>query len=142
MSIDSTYGSDMSCDGDLDPNGAEVDGLTNLAQDLANRLRTPRGGLVDDPTYGLDLSSYIDDQMSARRVAIAANAIDAELVKDERVIRSDTTATFAVDANGLGKLTAFVVVTPSQGPSFKLTISVDNVTIDLLAVDQLASPGI
>lgn len=54
------YGTDLSCVVDLDAGLAEVTGNTLLAQALARRLITPRGGLLDDPNYGYDLTQFLN----------------------------------------------------------------------------------
>lgn len=134
MAVD--YGLDLSCVADLDENGAEVDGITLLAQALLRRLITPRGALIDDPTYGYDLSAVIDEASTPRQQAMIASAIDGELRKDERVLRAVTTLVLSRDLASSYKATATVVITPSAGPTFKLVLGVSSVTVDLLTVTR------
>ena len=53
---------------DLDPYFRVVTGRTAVAQALLRRLVTPRGGLLGEPLYGLDV-----------RAAVTAEVIAAEL---------------------------------------------------------------
>lgn len=131
MATDTTgFGHDLSCAYDLDPNGLEVDGITTLAQALVRRLITVRGDLVGTPDYGLGASSFIDQEMTARQIAILGSSIDQELTKDERVLSSTTTGTFANQV-----FTASTVVLTAIGP-FRLTLAVSDVTVELLAVNR------
>ena len=122
-----TYGHDLACTNDLDPAMLEVDGVAGLAQALYRRIITPRGQLIDDPNYGFDVTQYVNDDVDQTAVSRCAAGVDAEFVKDERVVRSTTTAAFA-----LGVLTVASVVTPSVGPSFRLTVAATAVTTTLL----------
>jgi phage baseplate assembly protein W len=108
---------------------AEVSGRTLLIQAICRRLITPRGALIDDIDYGSDVTRYCNDDIDPRDVGAIAAEIDAEIVKDERVKSSSTTAT--LDDEGM-------LITESQivdlaGP-FKLTLSVTSVTVELLGV--------
>ena len=122
------YGSDLSCLNDLDPSMLETSGLHMLAQALCRRLITPRGTLIDDANYGFDLRQFLGDDLAPADVARISAGVDAELVKDERVAASQTTA-------GLlsGVLTVSTAVTPSSGPNFQLVVAVSAVTVALLS---------
>ncbi len=122
------YGHDLSCISDLTSDMAEVDGRINLGQALARRLQTPRGGLIDDPNYGTDITAEIDNDMDTRAIARIASRVDAECVKDERVFSSKTTASFVS-----GSLTLTIEIVDLAGP-FKLIMLATNVTVELLRV--------
>jgi hypothetical protein len=121
------YGSDLSCVFDLDPAMAEISGRLLLAQACARRIITPRGGLIDDPNYGYDITQFLNDDLSPSDLARIASGIDGELVKDERVFASSTTVNFA-----LNTLTIATTMTPSAGPTFALVLAVSNVTVAIL----------
>jgi hypothetical protein len=121
------YGHDLSCTTDLDPSMLEVDGLQCLSQALFRRIITPRGTLIDDPNYGVDLTGYLNDDLGPADLARIGASVDAEFAKDERVFRSSTTITFL-----LNTLTVASVVYPSSGPSFRLVIGVGSVTAQIL----------
>ena len=84
------YGTDLDCLDDIAENGGEVDGVMCLAQACVRRLITPRGGLIDDPNYGFDVRSIIDQASTKRGQAIIATGVDGEIEKDERVLSSST----------------------------------------------------
>ncbi len=126
------FGTDLSCTSDLDPNAAEVNGTLGLAQALYRRLITARGGLIDDPTYGFDVASMLDDAMTNRQIAVIASMIDSEMRKDQRVLTSKTSGTWTPGAGNAGKYVATSLITSAFGP-FSLVISVSSVTTTLLA---------
>lgn len=121
------YGTDLSCISDLDPSMAEVSGRLLLAQACVRRLTTPRGGLIDDPNYGYDVTQFLNDDLNPADLQRIASAIDAELVKDERVLSSTTQITLISNV-----LTIATQMTPSGGPSFSLVLAVSAVTVSLL----------
>lgn len=123
-------GHDLSCVMDLDPLMVEVDGRLGLAQSIARRLITPRGGLIDDPNYGFDLRVFLngDTDGSKRTIAIMAQGIEAECLKDERVQRATATVTFVA-----GTLTVGINLVDGQGP-FSLVLAISSVTASILKV--------
>lgn len=129
------YGHDLACTSDLTANMAEVDGLTTLVQALYRRLITPRGGLIDDPNYGFDCASLLDEGVTQRTLALLAAQIDAELVKDERVGSSKTTGQFTPGPGNAGRYVASTLVTTATGP-FRLVLSISNVSVEILAVQR------
>lgn len=124
------YGHDLFCTDDIDLQGREVDGLTCLAQALYRRIISPRGSLIDDPNYGFDITRFLDDDMGKDDAARVGAGVDAELLKDERVVRSQTTATLVTG----GVLNLVTVVKPSTGPTFRLVVAATSVTVQLLQV--------
>ena len=146
--INPALGSDLSGVSDLDPTMAEVSGRLCLSQNLARRLITPRGTLIDDPNYGYDLTQYLNADIGPSDIAQIQAGVEAEFLKDERVLDATIVAQFvgptqvqaaltATIANPqpvpLGVLIITATVTDSTGP-FTLVLSVSNVTVTLLAV--------
>lgn len=121
-------GTDLSCVQDMDAAGAEVSGRTCLAQAIARRLSTPRGRLIYDPNYGYDLTGEINDDVSPADIARITSNVNAECLKDERVVSTTVTATFANST-----LVVTIVLTDGQGP-FVLVLAVTSVSVSLLAV--------
>jgi hypothetical protein len=87
-------GVDVSCYPDLDPLGTLVSGNTALAQAIARRLTTPRGGLFYDTNYGTDLRLYLNEGMTNEAQSRIKAAIESECAKDERVSRPPPTSSF------------------------------------------------
>lgn len=126
------YGTDLDGVTDLSPTMAEASGLHMLAQALVRRLITPRGTLIDDANYGYDIRDFLGDDLSPADVGRIGSGVDQELIKDERVLSSQTTVT----PLSTYVLTISTVVTPSQGPSFQLVAAVSAVTVTLLQPTQ------
>src|SRR5438045_1552992 len=110
------FGHDLWLDDDLDMSMREVDGFLCLGQALKRRLQTPRGGLIDDPNYGTDVTGRLNDDVTPRELAQMGSEIDPEFVKDERVLRSTTTVAYA-----LGVATISSIILTNDGP-FRLVL--------------------
>ncbi len=133
-----TFGSDFSAVDDFDGNWTFYDNsfLTPnvesiaLAQALARRYTTPRGGLFYDPMYGYDLRSLVGSSASLAAVQTAAAA---EARKDERVNDCSVVITPTGNFNGeTWKVQINAVTSFSQ--VFQLTLNVSAVTVSLLTV--------
>ena len=120
------YGHDLSLLTDLDPSMLEVDGLRCLAEACARRLQTPRGGLIDDPNYGFDVTGLLNDDLDTRAIAQLGAGVDGELVKDERIVRTTTAVSFV-----RGALMLDIKGLASNGP-FRLVLAASDVTVSIL----------
>ncbi len=123
------FGSCWSCVSDLTMPSTMATGFQVVAEAIARRWQTPRGGLIDDPNYGYDLSDFVNDDLSKEELANIAHQAGAEAEKDERVLSCEVTVTFVTG----GLLTVTGKVTTTQGP-FALVVSVDQVSVSLLQV--------
>jgi hypothetical protein len=126
-------GSDIATFPDLDDLFGPVTGTRAVAEALARRFETPRGGLFYDPDYGLDLRSWLNESLGQtdgelRRIAAA---VEGEATKDERVMLAEAAASF--DAR-TSTLTIAMRCQTGDGP-FRLTLSVDRLTVAILAVE-------
>lgn len=123
------YGSDLSCADDLSPDMAEVDGFSTLAlaQALVRRLDCPRGGLPDDPNYGIDLRSYANRGVTSDDVRALAGAIRSELEKDDRVDGVAVIVMPSTTGQSLAVTLAVTPVDPNLG-GFSLTLAVTSAT--------------
>lgn len=94
------YGSDISCDSDVDLLAREVDGASTLAlaEALVRRLDTPRGSLPDDKDYGISITSHLNRGVTDADVRQLAGQIRAELALDDRV--ASLTVTVAPNSTG------------------------------------------
>lgn len=132
----------------LAPNFGEVAGRTCLAQALARRLITPRGSLIYDPDYGLDLTDEVGDDVTEADVMQLGPQIVTEFRKDERVQDASVTLQF-VGVNQVQQALAGTVTNPNPYPEgvivvaatitdnvgpFAFTLSVTSVTVALLTV--------
>lgn len=124
------FGQSFACVTDLRPNFGVVTGRRLLAEAVARRITTPRGQLIDDPDYGLDVREWLNDAMTPAQIQRLPALVDAELQKDERIVASTTEATFV---NSTLHLT--VTIDDGDGP-FPLTIAVSALTVELLTVGR------
>lgn len=122
------FGSCWSCIDDLVMPSVQVTGFTVVAQAIARRWQTPRGGVIDDPSYGYDLSDFINDDLDKAGLAEIAHYAGAEAEKDERVLSCEVNVTFIS-----GFLTVVGKVTTALGP-FVLVVSVSQINVALLQV--------
>lgn len=81
------YGRDLSCVDDITPELAEVDprSTRGIGEAAIRRLMTPRGGLPDDPDYGLDLRALLNRGVADREAREIAGRIRLEVAKDDRI---------------------------------------------------------
>jgi len=124
------YGSDISCDSDIDPNVAEVDPFSTLAiaQAIVRRLDTPRGSLPDDKDYGIDLRAYANRGVDTNAIESLAGQIRSELENDDRL--GSVSVTVRPDSTGksIGVELAVRPADPQTG-GFGLTLSASSASI-------------
>lgn len=122
-------GATISCLGDLDPMFRMVSGRKALAQEIANRLISPRGSYLPDPSYGFDVRAFLNESVSPREVFAIESGIEAEALKDERIEDADATVTFDEAA---GSVRIDLRLTDAEGP-FDLVIAIDAVNLEILS---------
>lgn len=127
----SPLGQCWSCVSDITSPGYYVSGNRAVAEAIARRLQTPRGGLIDDPDYGFDLTAYVNADISPADIALIQSNVDAECLKDERVAAAVSTVTLLAT----GVLTVVIQLTAGSGP-FTLVLAVSDVTVSLLQPSQ------
>ena len=128
MAANTDFGSDLSCTLDLDPRCVVVTGRRLLAEAIVRRWITPRGGLIDDPNYGTDVTAYLNDDVTPRDIAALQTAMSQEAEKDERVNSCDIS--IAIPPHGTGVYTITAQIHDNDGP-FTLVVSVDTISKDI-----------
>lgn len=129
-----TLGSDYSAVDDFDYNLTFLSGEQEkkaFVQAIARRLGTPRGALFYDRSFGLDMRTFLSENLSPR---IIEGVIDAEVRKDPRVASSTVQATYS---DG-GRLQIDVVIRVKTGDTFPLTFTLSDETRTLV----LARPSV
>ena len=126
MTVD--FGTDLSCTDDLDETMKEISGQDVLAQAIYRRLTTPRGQLIDDPDYGIDVRSFLSRGVDAGKLREIEGTIRQEVLKDERV--ANVTAKATIDYKTYS-ITVSLIVTTGDGP-FRLVFSITADTIEFL----------
>lgn len=123
------FGVDISFLSDLDPNFTLVSGFACLGQDLAHRFETPRGGLFYDGNYGTDIRGRLNEALSPKGQTKLASDIQAECMKDERVLACTARVQLATATS---TLTVTISVNTAAGP-FQFILGVTSVSVTLLA---------
>jgi len=116
---------------DLDPYFGVVTSWRCLGQALGRRLITPRGTLIDDSAYGLDVRSWINGALTPTQVADLEALIADELVADERVETVSVEVSLASQ-----RLTIRAIVDTADGP-FRLVLAIGAVTAEILAAEPV-----
>lgn len=124
-----SLGSDFSGIDDLDFNLSYLEGeeaeQVAFMQAIQRRLSTPRGALWYDESYGLDLRTFLSDNINP---SVAQGVIAAEIRKDERVANAEV----AVIVDDLGKWTINMSVTALTQETFELIFKLDSSKLTLV----------
>ena len=112
-----------------------VTGAELVAQACYRRLITPRGMLATDPNYGLDVAGYAGALGDSASVALPA-MVENELLKDDRVLSVNVTASRAANATAETLTLTIRVQTTDPQISFTLTIGVSDVSVEWLEVNR------
>jgi len=123
------YGSDIDGDVDLSERMDEVDPFSTraISQAIVRRLNCPRGGLPDDPNYGIDLVAKLNTGIVASDLQQLGGQIKNELSKDDRI--AAVIVTLAPNSVG-STLRVELFVTPANSAnSFRLTLNASDAGI-------------
>lgn len=118
---------------DLDPAFGLATGRLQLAQAIGRRITRRRGELGwigDDPDDGMDVRDFLGGDADAASAFQIEAQVEAEAMRDERVLAAKATATITD-----GTLTISLRLADADGP-FRLVLAVSAVTVDLLKVFQ------
>lgn len=127
----SSLGVDYHCITDLDASLSLVYGNTALGQSTARRHITPRGGLFYDRDYGNCIRRFF--KASGFTLPRLARVVESETIKDERV--RNTAALVEQSSTDYEDITIVERITPITGQPFDLTITVDELSVEVLAED-------
>jgi hypothetical protein len=129
------YGVDLSCVTDLHPGLAEVelDSPSAIVEAVIRRYLTPRGALLDDANYGLDVRSHLNRGVTSRELRAISGALTGEAQKDDRVVRAEVRMQSVLGATA--RLQVLIEPADPELESFDFTFSVASgetlaVTID------------
>ncbi len=123
------FGTDISCFEDMDPQASEVSGYELLAQAVFRRITTPRGMLIDDEDYGIDVRSLLHKGMTEREIAAFPGVVRQEILKDERIAR----CTVELKRTTIENWQMTIVAEAGEGP-FSLVVGVADAAVSLLSV--------
>ena len=121
------YGSDVSTFAgpllDLDPTFTVITGPRVVAERVARRLTTPRGGLFYDANYGMDIRDFLNAGVTNQLSAIQ-ELCNQEALKEETVQASNCTVTYVAATS---TMTIAYRLQLASGP-FQFTLSVSQLT--------------
>lgn len=100
----------------------KASGPRAVAEAIVRRWSTPNGRLIDDGSYGLDLSDLVSADLSPADLAAIGVQASTEAEKDERVISCTTTVMITTGPVG-DTMTVAAIVQTAQGP-FRLVVNV------------------
>jgi hypothetical protein len=124
------FGTDLSALPDLDPTFTTRSGSSVLAEAVARRLQTPRGGLFYAPEYGLDVREALNEAWDPRALERWRAAIERECEADERVERASASLAFDPRQQTL-RLSIQIDAAHGQ---FQLVLAITALSVDLLTV--------
>jgi hypothetical protein len=95
------WGRELSCVEDCTDSFAEIGPYDPaiIMQAIARRYQTPRGTLLDDPEYGLDLRGYLHKGLTQKDLRQLQTQALGEANKDQRIDRSATQLTLSFIAS-------------------------------------------
>lgn len=113
-------GADLWLEDDLDAGMRMTSGLTLLRQAVFHRLQTPRGRLIDDEDYGLDVRALLHRAMTPTEVAAAQSQIASELRKEDRLAVGPLTVTLVRTEGERWRITIQATV---DGAPFRMVVA-------------------
>lgn len=122
------YGSDLSCEADIDERMTEVqESALVLAQHCVRRLDTPNG-LPDDDNWGISITDYLNRPTTTRELSELEGAISSELRQDDRIDNISVSVEFSADYS---EITINLGITPLDAlvNEFVLILSVTDTGI-------------
>lgn len=127
------FGEDVSCVDDLSEEGRVISGPMVLFEALLRRWKTARGSLLDDENYGTDLTEFINETVDDLALARMRSETKGEAEKDERVAACAVLSAFFDVTTSRVRLG--LSITALDGVTYRLTISVSSVTVELLSAE-------
>lgn len=128
------YGTDLSCTTDLTPTLSEVDPSSPLAivEAVIRRFTTPRGALIDDPDYGLDVRGHLNRAATTNDLRALAGALRGEAQKDDRVAEANVQLTASLSAMSIK-----VFITPADQnlQDFTFTFAVTDSSVLMVTIN-------
>lgn len=127
------YGEDISCGFDLNL-GETVSGNDLLRESQIRRLDCPRGGLVDDPDWGIDVRGSLNEGTTREELATLAARVRTELARDPRI--ATVAVTLATSAYGDRWDLAIRSQPRNPGDTFPLVLALTPESVDEITRGQ------
>jgi len=127
MAID--LGTDVSSYPDYDPLGTMVSGNVALCQRVARRLTNPRGAWFWAPNECTDIRAYMNEAMTAEKLASIKGDIERETLREEEVQTASADVSFNQAAM---TLTIHLTGTTNTTGPFAFVLAITAVTLAIL----------
>jgi phage baseplate assembly protein W len=127
---DESFGVDLEWRDDLSATAREITGEELLEQEVHHRLSTPRGALITDPDFGMDLRAELSQKASSTRRASLIARIRGELTKDDRILDVKGKATWTGNT-----VDVQLKIYPSDGQPFDMVLGVTDAAVRINAGD-------
>lgn len=128
VDFNSRLGIDVATFPDLSDTFMLISGKRAVAEAIYRRLTTPRGSLPFHPDVGVDVRSYLNEDMTLTSMSTLRSDVEQEVKRDERVNDAQVTSTFNTSTESLEIV---VQVGTDDGP-FRLTLNVTSLTATML----------
>lgn len=126
--VQQNFGQDILVFNDVDSSFSPVSDGRVLGEALGKRFTTRRGTMPFHDDFGMDVRDWLNEAMTQDQLFRLKAAMEAEAVKDERVLGADIRLAFDSKQSSL---TAKVEAQTSTGP-YKLTLRVTDLTTELI----------
>ncbi len=128
------YGTDIAWELDMVEPMQDVDPTSTdaIAQAVIRRLDCPRGRLVDDADYGLDLVGFLNRGTTPAEVNTLAGAIRNEVEKDDRVVSASVVVTPTLNALSV----RIRIVPASSNDVFTMTLAASSAGVVLQEINR------
>ncbi len=113
----------------LDTTFSTMSGTRVVGEAIARRLITPRGTFSYDPEYGLDLRSYLNDDLGPTDLYALSSLIEAEAEKDERVLSADVSVSLDSQTS---RMNVRINLTLLDSTQYDLTLAIEALTVAIL----------
>jgi hypothetical protein len=126
------YGRDMSCTSDLAEDMGDVDpiSVTALGEALMRRIDCPRGGMPDDPNYGIDIRGALNRGVTREEALSWRGRVRTEWLKDDRVL--DAAVEIAWLSSDGREMSLVGIVTPADPALGKFSLTLALTSADVL----------
>lgn len=116
--------------------GRVVSGARLIAEALFRRITTPRGRLLSDPNYGIDVFALLNAEMTPEYEATIPPRVRAECSKEPRV--QDVKVTLVRVSGTVSREYELTISgTTAEGP-FELSLAVNDVNVRVLSLPEAA----
>jgi len=102
-----------------------------LSDSILRRLNTERGAFWSDPDYGLRVSDYLSESMTAEAIERIAIEVQLEITKEERVQSCNVTPKISGELP-FKTIDLLIEIVTEENTEMTFTLRIDDVSTDVL----------